>query len=367
MKVFWLFNHPAPYKVNFFNTIGKHCDLLAVFERKSEAGRNASFYKEKATDFEAKICRSLPLGGVNNWTREPVSILKKNHFDIVVLNGWYTFTEQNTISYCKDHKIPYIFYINGGIVPEKEPKWKFYLKKRNISGAAAYFCPDETSKQYLIHYGAEENKIHLYPYSSVFQASIAEYIVPVEKRMKKRTKLGYPHEHLFISSGQFIKRKNFEALIQLWKDLPESYGLLITGEGPLKKEYENLIQELGLANRVHLSPYIPHEELLHLFRFCDGFVFTSKEDIYGHVINEAMSQGLPVISSKYVNSAKKLIKNGINGYLVDIDQPKEIEKAILSISEEMREKAIDTAKENTIELSAENHLKVFQKYLEAIQ
>ena len=47
------------------------------------------------------------------------------------------------------------------------------------------------------------------------------------------------------------------------------------------------------------------------------FVFSSNEDIYGHVINEALSQGLPVISTPNVNASQHLIKDGINGYIVN--------------------------------------------------
>lgn len=367
MKVFWLFNHPAPYKVDFFNVLGKDCEIHAVFERARESGRNAEFYKSKPERFTQTICSPLPLGGRNNWTRQPIRILKKDKWDIVVLNGWSTFSEMNAISYCKNHKIPYVFYINGGIKPEKESGWKYKLKRRYISGAYAYLCPDESSKDYLIHYGAEEKRIFIYPYSSIFEVSIVKNIDTYAHRRRERAKAGFDFPHLFISSGQFIPRKNYEQLITLWKDLPDDYALLITGEGPLKEKYESLIDELGLKNRVFLSPYIPHEQLLETFRFCDGFVFTSKEDIYGHVINEALSQGLPVVSSNKVNAAKHLIENGKNGFLVDLEDKEQIKEAIMGIQEDMRAAARDVARENTIEKSARFHLDFFNALMEAKQ
>ena len=366
MKVFWLFNHPAPYKVNFFNLLGKHCEIHAVFERKTEGKRNPSFYSIQPENFEQTICKSLPLGGINNWTREPVSILRKEKFDIVVLNGWRTFTEQHTIEFCKSHKIPYIFYINGGIKAEKEAKWKRRYKERYIKGAYVYLCPDECSKDYLMYYGADEKRIFMYPYSTIFEKEILDEPYPYEKRLKLRQKAGRDFAHLFISSGQFIARKNYEFLIELWKDLPEDYGLLITGEGPLKNNYVELIEKLGLEKKVILSPYLSHDELLETFRYCDGFVFPSKEDIYGHVVNEAMSQGLPVVSSDKVNAAKRLIENDVNGYVVPIDK-NEFEKSILAINEQMHAKSIKTAKMNTIEKSVDYHLEFFEKMLESLK
>jgi hypothetical protein len=39
MKVLWLFNHPAPYKIDFFNELGKNVELTAIFERTAEGDR----------------------------------------------------------------------------------------------------------------------------------------------------------------------------------------------------------------------------------------------------------------------------------------------------------------------------------------
>ena len=347
--------------------LGQNCEITAVFERAREGGRSAAFYNRKPKYFTQVICNSLPLGGINNWTREPASILKKGDFDIVVLNGWRTFSEQNVISYCKNHKIPYIFYINGGIVPAKEAKWIYKYKRRNITGANLYFCPEERSKEYLIHYGADPKRILFYPYSTIFEHEVIKHSYDAARRIRERKKAGYHHEKLFISSGQFIPRKNFEQLIRLWSKLPKEYGLIITGEGPLKEKYEALIQELGLGHRIRLLPYQNHADLLMMFRYCDGFVFSSKEDIYGHVINEAMSQGLPVISSNKVNAALNLIQNGVNGYVIDVEDEEAYLKAVQNIQEDMREEARKVALQNTIEKSAEFHLDIFEKFLGAEQ
>ena len=248
-------------------------------------------------------------------------------------------------------------------MPSKEAGWKYKYKRRNIAGANLYFCPDERSKEYLLHYGADPERILFYPYSTIYENEIVKHSYEASRRLRERKKAGYNHDHLLISSGQFIPRKNFEQLIGLWNKLPQDYGLIITGEGPLKEKYEALIETLGLEERVHLLPYQKHDDLLMMFRYCDGFVFSSKEDIYGHVINEAMSQGLPVISSNKVNAALNLIQDGINGYVIDVEDEEAYLKAIQNIQEDMREAARKVAKENTIEKSAEYHLDIFKKFL----
>ena len=65
-----------------------------------------------------------------------------------------------------------------------------------------------------------------------------------------------------------------------------------------------------------------------------------------------MANGLPVISSDNVVSSKDYIVNGENGYLVKLNKEKDIIEAINNASKLNPQKAINTAKKNTIECSA---------------
>ena len=362
MRIFWLFNHPAPYKVEFFNRLGKDNDLTVYFERTSEGGRNHTFYSKKALTFHALFGHPMKFGGINNYTREPIKYLKKHQdYDIIVLNGWRTFTEWRCISYCKKHHIPYIFYINGGIVRPKENNIAFAIKSHYISGAPYYMAPEASSKEYLIHYGAKQDRIILYPYGSIAEDECLQKPYPPEGIAKLRKKLGIEGERVYVSAGFFIERKNFEALIQVFVHMPKDHHLYLIGEGPLKKEYERLIQQLGLTN-VHLLPYMAHEELFRFYRACDVFVFPSHEDIYGHVVIEALSQGLPVFSSKYVNAAKALAGLSPSNALLDFSNPKEAAAILCKpLPDGVKEEAIRLAGRYTFESSAKAHNEIFDK------
>ena len=106
------------------------------------------------------------------------------------------------------------------------------------------------------------------------------------------------------------------------------------------------------------------EEMFKFFRVSDAFVFPSKEDIYGHVINEAFSQGLPVISTRNVNSAKKLIKSKVNGEFINSVCQKELTSAInVILKNDLSKEAIKTAKENTIEKMLKDHVEALEEGL----
>ncbi len=359
MKVFWLFNHPAPYKVDFFNELGKYVDLDVYFERPSERSRSKDFYSEEALSFSCHICSSLSWGEGNNYTREPIKALKTNHYDVIVINGWRNYTEQRAIAYCRRHKLPYVFWINGGIAKPKENPIARLIKTHYIQGAESYFAPDEKSAAYLTHYKAPEERISLYPYSTIFEKDIADKPLSKEEKQKLRNGIGLKGKRVFVSAGQFVERKNYKRLIQIWAKMDPSDSLYLLGEGAQKREYEALINSLKL-NNVFLLPFKKHAKLFDYFRAADCFVFPSKEDIYGHVINEAMSQALPVVSSRAVNASSHLIKDGINGCLADFNNDDEIIRVLRAFpNESMGIAAVLTARENTIEKSVEDFLSRF--------
>ena len=51
----------------------------------------------------------------------------------------------------------------------------------------------------------------------------------------------------------------------------------------------------------------------------DLFVLPTREDIWGLVINEAMSFGLPIITTRKCIAGTELITDGENGYLLEAD------------------------------------------------
>jgi glycosyltransferase involved in cell wall biosynthesis len=58
------------------------------------------------------------------------------------------------------------------------------------------------------------------------------------------------------------------------------------------------------------------DELMLWYRAADVFVLPTRYDTWGLVINEAMAQGLPVITTSGALAGLELIHNGENGYVV---------------------------------------------------
>lgn len=360
MKVLFVFAHPAPYKIDLFNGLAPHVDLTVVFERHSSGFRHPFFYDRTRYDFRTIFLRGISLGAENHISFELIAHLRKNRYDLIIMNGYSSITEILTIRFLQRKKIPYVLYVNGGVIHE-DPKWRKQLKTKLVKGASYYFSPTTYVDPYLIHYGANPERILHYPYATIYEKDIAKQPLTMEAKAAFWKKLQIKKGPVFISAGQFVDRKNNMRVLQLWSKRPKSNQLLLIGSGPDEAKYRRYISEHDLKN-VSILPYQKRERLLELTRHADGFIILSKEDIYGHVINEALSQGVPVISSRHVMAALHLVVDGVNGYLVDLDDDDEILQAISNLSKtDMFHACVATSKTNTFEQMVAHHIKAFDR------
>ena len=143
-------------------------------------------------------------------------------------------------------------------------------------------------------------------------------------------------------------------------------GVLIIGGGPLKSDYLEFVKKNNLSN-VHIIDFKKKEELLEIYKFSDVFVLPTREDIWGLVINEALSLGLPVITTKKCLAGLELINKK---YLYDSNDPKQLVKILNDIIElsdfdleKLAKKNLDIAKKYTIEEMAKKHHQIFNEII----
>lgn len=156
------------------------------------------------------------------------------------------------------------------------------------------------------------------------------------QKMKKhytnrRKELGIKKEDLLILSVcQIVPDKGIEDIINgfvLLKKEIKNAKLLMVGKGELEKMMYNLIKKNKLEEDVLHKKNVSEKVLYDYYFTSNIFVsaVTSKEFMVS--ILEAMSCGLPIISS----AQPFLVKEGINGYVVGMKNPKGIAIGILKI------------------------------------
>ncbi len=115
---------------------------------------------------------------------------------------------------------------------------------------------------------------------------------------------------------------------------------------------------------VVLVGFLNHRKMLDSFNDADIFLFPSNEDIYGHVVNEALSQGIPVISTKKVNASLKLVKDKYNGFLLDELAGQPLKDAIeFCLNNNLAANCVESATPYTIEKSANAHVEILNEVM----
>jgi glycosyltransferase involved in cell wall biosynthesis len=143
--------------------------------------------------------------------------------------------------------------------------------------------------------------------------------------------------------------------------MSEDTGIYIVG-GEATEEYLKLRVELGLKN-VHFLGFQKKERLAQYYMAADLFVLPTREDIWGLVINEAMAYGLPVITTQRCVAGLELIEDGVNGYVVPVEDADELAQkmgAVLhSDLEAMGKASLDKIRPYTLENMAKTHAEIF--------
>ena len=106
-------------------------------------------------------------------------------------------------------------------------------------------------------------------------------------------------------------------------------GEAYAGEGYLKDELISYIEESGMNRQITLLGQF--ENMSSFYDKLDVFVLPSiQPEPFGLVVLEAMDFGIPVIATNH-GGPTEIIKNGVNGYLVDYKDPQEMADQIVEL------------------------------------
>lgn len=155
--------------------------------------------------------------------------------------------------------------------------------------------------------------------------------------------------------GGYALHKNVGTLISAYsyvaKALGEDYPLILAGKKPEQvtavfPDYDSLIQNLGLEDRVLWIGLVDEEDKAVLYRNAETFVFPSRFEGFGLGPLEAMACGTPVVTTNR-SSLPEVV--GTAAFAVDADDSREMAGAIIatviedSLRADLRRKGLEQA------------------------
>lgn len=140
-----------------------------------------------------------------------------------------------------------------------------------------------------------------------------------------------------LAVGRLTEQKNYKCLIDAFSlfnaEKNEEYTLKIYGDGNLKKELMGYCFEMDIADKVM---FMGNDQNWHEKEYEDAmYVLSSDYEGMPNSLAEAMAIGIPSISTDCpIGGSRELIENGVNGYLVPVNNPKALAKTMVRLSNE---------------------------------
>lgn len=134
-----------------------------------------------------------------------------------------------------------------------------------------------------------------------------------------------------ICVSRLVEKKNIPVLLESWKLIEQNndfYKLVIVGDGPMLNQLKEMARSLGLK-RVEFTGAVTNEQLPKYLHAADAFILPSLDESWGLVVNEAMAAGLPLLLTNKINAAATLLKDGVNGYFINVDNPTDMKLQLL--------------------------------------
>ncbi|MCL4677395.1 MAG: glycosyltransferase family 4 protein [Alphaproteobacteria bacterium] len=192
-------------------------------------------------------------------------------------------------------------------------------------------------------------------------------VMPNPIRLPSGNKAATSREKLILNVGRLDPQKDQETLIRAFARLAPHFpqwNLRIVGEGNLRIHLENLVMELNLKDRIALpglSQNIDGE-----YERAEIFVMSSLYESFGLATAEAMAHGLPVIGYTNCPGTNEIIKDGINGFLIDPkDRVSSLEAALIALikNEKIRRKLGEGGRESLRTYTLENVTTLWENLL----
>jgi colanic acid/amylovoran biosynthesis glycosyltransferase len=239
-------------------------------------------------------------------------ILCRHHPDILFAHYGYVGTYY---LFLKEHfNVPMVTYFHGGDLqeyPRKNPE----MYNQLFAKTEMMITQSNFGKDKLINLGCPSEKTRVIPYGTVLLEQ------PIERLIEKQKK----EKLIIISIARLTEKKGLEfgiyALAKIRKEKPGlDFKYRIVGEGVLLGQLTNLIDKLGLKERVTLLGALSREETKKELIRSDIFLLPSVTSAMGDTegspvaILEAQNYSIPVVSS-YHAGIPEIVIDGKTAFL----------------------------------------------------
>lgn len=168
---------------------------------------------------------------------------------------------------------------------------------RFVRAAQAVIAVSQHTKRDIVEfYGADPEKVHV-----IHEGIDASFAPATEPEIARVRAAWSPDRPWLLMVGTLEPRKNHAAALHAMRRLrAEGFPhrlLIVGGQGWLFEPIRQLVDNLGLANDVTFTGYVPDDDLPPLYSGADAVLMPSLYEGFGFPLLEAMACGAPVVAS----------------------------------------------------------------------
>ncbi len=244
-----------------------------------------------------------------------------------------------------------------GLEPSFLPTMKFSIEKADGVTAVSKFLADKTNTQYKInkHIEVIPNFVDIDKFKREND----------EKTQCFKKNIAPNDEKVFIHISNFRALKRVQDVIKIFYEVRKKLEakLLLVGDGPDRSDCERLVRELEITDHVRFMG--KQDALVELLSVSDIFMIPSQSESFGLSALEAMSCGVPVISSS-VGGLPELNLHNETGYIAEIGDVDRMAKyAVDLLSDKKRYELFSkNARKRAEEFSEDKIVPLYEKFYE---
>jgi glycosyltransferase involved in cell wall biosynthesis len=195
------------------------------------------------------------------------------------------------------------------------------------------------------------------------------------ERQSIRAELGLSSDKIVVGTiARLVPSKGLECMLYAMERLAKRHpGIqcVIVGDGPLHDELILLTRKLNLENLVVFAGY--RRDVARVLAAIDIFMLPTQREGFGVAVAEAMSMGIPVVTSR-ISPLTEILTDGQTGLLAEVGNPDEFAQAAETLLNcpERRQQIGEAARQHIISRFSQSgmclaHEQLYLEYHERVE
>lgn len=240
-------------------------------------------------------------------------LVKQERPEVVVIGGWDAIASWCLLRAARAGGSRIVLWSGSHRFTSRvSSEWRTFLKRIFVGKCDAFVAYGSLAREYLVALGANQERV----VTGTNAVECSRFAPDPERRTTVRAIHGVGDSVVVLFSGQIIPRKGLDDLIEAMACVPPQAILWVVGAGKERARYEALAQ-VRIPGRYIFFGHQEYGDMPGFFNAADLLVMPSYEEVWGLVVNEAMSAGLPVVASSRAGATADLIVDGESGYSVE--------------------------------------------------